>query len=239
MELPILERQTLSILKRLEYQSNITRLSDPEASEVHIHAHDLDLSSLDKVEDLEGVALYLQGEGLDFYVTFDLRNDVPHELHFQGSDEWEEIAVVKGKSIKDIEEKIKEIELKLISKKELGNSSKNKTIQKLWIEKDEDGSFLFDRSPVYIKNKESDYAVIFDVVYSLSPEGGKIEYKKIIEQCRKRGKKINKKSILRVLTGKDANLFKYVKEFKQEPMYDKSLFVAMQNGNEIEFNNKK
>ncbi|MBP6858065.1 MAG: hypothetical protein KBC11_02665 [Candidatus Pacebacteria bacterium] len=122
MGLSILEEQTLSILRRLEYQANITRLSDPDVNEVHIGAHDLDLSGLDNVEDLYRIALYLGNEGLDFKVTFDLRNDVPYELHFQGSGEWENIAVIKGKSIKDIEEKIKEIELKLISKKD----SKNK-----------------------------------------------------------------------------------------------------------------
>ena len=81
---------------------------------------------------------------------------------------------------------------------------------------------------------------MFDVVYSLKPLGGKVEYKKIIEQCKKRRlKNVGKKSVLRALTGKDANLFKYVKEIKQEPAYGISLFVAMQNGTEIEFNNKK
>lgn len=108
----------------------------------------------------------------------------------------------------------------------------------LWI-LNKEGNYYFDGNPIYIKSKDAQYTVIFDVAFSLRPQGGKIEYKEIIEQCKKRNKSVNKKSILRALTGKDANLFKYVKALKQEPGYGKSLFVTMQNGKEIEFNNKK
>ena len=115
----------------------------------------------------------------------------------------------------------------------------NKTGGKFYITKD-DARYYFDGNLVYFKSKNAQYAVMFDVVYSLKPLGGKVEYKKIIEQCKKRRlKNVGKKSVLRALTGKDANLFKYVKEIKQEPAYGISLFVAMQNGTEIEFNNKK
>lgn len=114
-----------------------------------------------------------------------------------------------------------------------------KANEECYITKNSNGDYLFEGNNVYIKNKSANYAVIFDVAYSLKPQGGKIEYKKIIEQCKKRKKKIKQKSILRALTGNDANLFKYVKGLKQEPKYGISLFVAMQDGKEIEFNNKK
>ncbi|OGK31102.1 hypothetical protein A3F29_03890 [Candidatus Roizmanbacteria bacterium RIFCSPHIGHO2_12_FULL_33_9] len=121
------------------------------------------------------------------------------------------------------------------------NSKKEERIESpvsLWISK-KDNNYYFDGNRIYIKSEDAGYAIIFDVAYSLKPQGGKIEYKKIIEQCKKRKIKITQKSILRALTGKDANLFKYVKEIRQEPKYGISLFVAMQDGKEIEFNNKK
>ena len=102
-----------------------------------------------------------------------------------------------------------------------------------------DGKYYFEGNLIYIKSKNAQYTIIFDVVYSLKPQGGKVEYKKIIEQCGKRKKVVDKKAILRALTGKDANLFKYVKDIRQEPAFGISLFVAMQDGKEIEFNNKK
>ena len=55
----------------------------------------------------------------------------------------------------------------------------------------------------------------------------------------KRGKSINKNSVLKALTGKNALVFHYIKEFRQNPSFGKALFVAMQDGKEIEFNNKK
>lgn len=121
-----------------------------------------------------------------------------------------------------------------VSKKKSSDTSDD-----CYITKNSSGDYLFEGNNVYIKSKGANYAVIFDVAYLLKPQGGKIEYKKIIEQCKKRKKKITKKSILRALTGKDASLFKYVKDLKQEPKYGISLFVAMQDGKEIEFNNKK
>jgi hypothetical protein len=109
----------------------------------------------------------------------------------------------------------------------------------LWITKNDDGNYIFEGNPVYIKSKDAQYAIIFDVAYSIKPNGGKIEYKKIIDLCKKRGKNITPKSILKALTGKNALVFHYIKEFKQEPSFGKALFVAMQDGKEIEFNNKK
>lgn len=108
-----------------------------------------------------------------------------------------------------------------------------------WIFKDPELGYVFDGNPFYIRNKTAQYFIIFDVLYSLKPRGGKIKYQTIIDECKKRGKKINQKSILNALTGNSADLFKYIKDIKQKPTYGLSLFVAMQDGNEIEFNNKK
>jgi hypothetical protein len=108
-----------------------------------------------------------------------------------------------------------------------------------WVFKDPELGYVFDGNPFYIRNKTAQYFIIFDVLYSLKPRGGKIKYQTIIDECKKRGKKINQKSILNALTGNSADLFKYIKDIKQKPAYGVSLFVAMQDGNEIEFNNKK
>lgn len=101
------------------------------------------------------------------------------------------------------------------------------------------GGYFFEGNVVYIRNKKAQYIVIFDVVYSLVPNGGKFEYKTVIDICKKRKVKIDKKSIFRALSGKDALLFKYVKEFEQEPSFGIKLFVPMQDGKHMEFNNKK
>jgi hypothetical protein len=140
-----------------------------------------------------------------------------------------------------IQQTTQKVEITSMPKLELSTTlekSPSETIE-CYIRKNSNGDYLFENNNVYIKNKDANYAVIFDAVYSLKEQGGKIEYKKIIELCKKRKVKITKKSILRALTGKDANLFKYVKGIKQEPKYGISLFVAMQDGKEIEFNNKK
>jgi hypothetical protein len=144
----------------------------------------------------------------------------------------------KGFKLKMIEDKFNETFNKF--KEKYGEDNNSKDLEpKLYITK-RDQNYYFENNLIYIKNKKAQYVIVFDVVYSLKPNGGKIEYEKIITQCKKRDlKNVNKKSILRALTGNDASFFKYIKDIKQEPAYNVSLFVAMQNGKEIEFNNKK
>ena len=123
---------------------------------------------------------------------------------------------------------------------ELQEIIKKVAVPSFWVTKDNNGNYFFDGKRIYIKNKDADYAIIFDIIYSLIPLGGKIEYKKILEQCKKEKlKNVNKKSILRALTGKSANLFRYVEELKQKLPFGANLFVAMHNGKEIEFCNQK
>lgn len=113
------------------------------------------------------------------------------------------------------------------------------TATMVWVSKDRSGKYNFDGNPVYIKNKDAQYAVIFDIAYDLKPLGGKIKYQEIIDGCLKRGKRVTKISIQRALTGNDANFFKYVTSIRRVLQYGIPLFSAMGNGKEIEFNNKK
>lgn len=120
-----------------------------------------------------------------------------------------------------------------ITKKNLDN--------KYWITKNEEGEYLFNESLVDIKNHKAQYVKIFDVTYSLKPEGGQITYSNIIDGCKKRGLTITKKSIQGALTakGSNANFFRYVKDIKQAPSHGVNLFRAQNDGKHLEFNNKK
>jgi hypothetical protein len=139
--LPIIEEMALRVLRGLEYLMYSKIPTGKNKNEISISAGDMKRFALKEITDLYTVAIYLQEKGLDFYVTFDLRNDVPHELHFQGSDDWEEIAVIKGESIEIIDAKIKEliykINLKTSSKKEsMSNVNTGQSIKQLHLLED-------------------------------------------------------------------------------------------------------
>lgn len=137
----------------------------------------------------------------------------------------------------EVDELLKGLDKKFNSRIE---ELKKVAVLSLWVTKDSNGDYCFDGKRIYIKSKDADYAIIFDIIYFLTPLGGKMEYKKILEECKKRKlQNVNRKSILRALTGKKANLFRYVKDLKQELPFGTNLFVAMQNGKEIEFCNQK
>lgn len=138
-------------------------------------------------------------------------------------------------------EKIQKSKTPIINKKTYSNIENNKDKKidnNFYITKEED-DYYFEGNLLYFKNKTTIYSTVFDVIYNLKPKGGLVSYIDIITQCKKRKIKVDKKSIQRALTGKDATLFRFIKNLKQKPRYNKSLFVAMQNGKEIEFNNKK
>ncbi len=83
-----------------------------------------------------------------------------------------------------------------------------------WVRKNEIGDYLFDGNFVDIKNKESNYVKIFDVVFSLRPNGGDIPYEEIISEGKKRKLKLTKINILRALSGNHSNFFRYVNHIK-------------------------
>jgi hypothetical protein len=109
-----------------------------------------------------------------------------------------------------------------------------------WITKDsKSGSYFFDGKKVLIKNKMSDYARIFDAVFSLTPQGGEVSYEAIIKQCNARHFSTNRKAIQKALTGKDANFFRYVKDVPSCVEYGTLLFFAKSNGSALDFKNKR
>ena len=119
--LTIIEKMALPVLEALEYYVYSNEPTGPKRNQVVIRADMISLFKVSKVTDLYTVAMYLRENGLDFNITFDLKNDVPHELYFQGSDDWEEVAVLNGENIEAIDAKIKELINNLNSKALLKN----------------------------------------------------------------------------------------------------------------------
>jgi hypothetical protein len=108
-----------------------------------------------------------------------------------------------------------------------------------WIIKDrKTGDYFYDGNKVSIRSKDSQYAKIFDAVFSLVPQGGEVSYENIIKQCDARRLKIDKKAIQKALTGKDANFFRYVKTIPLQVGYGEVVFQAKNNGTGLIFNNK-
>lgn len=108
-----LEKQALILLPQLEYCSNVVKLSDPDSKKpLVITFGDIGVSSIRKLDDLYGIALYLRERGLNFSITYDFKHYQPHEDVHYGWAETEdevEIGIVKGESIGAIDAKIHEI----------------------------------------------------------------------------------------------------------------------------------
>ena len=121
--LSLIEQQVLAILFQLEYYCDTTTsLPDPKNKNTFVVTFgDIDFSSLRKITDLYSVATYLTDKGLDFSITHDLVNDIPITGAYLDSDHPSEDSVqlgtIKGKSIKAIEEKIKQFISELNIKK--------------------------------------------------------------------------------------------------------------------------
>lgn len=110
----------------------------------------------------------------------------------------------------------------------------------LWITKSNNGDYLFDGSLVYIKNKESQYVKVLDSIVALKPNGGEISYQELIRECKSRGlSRINKKKILRSVSGDSAILFKNLKDIKRTPSFGIPIIEASQKGDSLKFNNTK
>lgn len=117
-----------------------------------------------------------------------------------------------------------------------GGVKKPSVSDRCWVTKSKDGTYRFEENIMHITNKDADYAKIFDVVFSLIPQGGEVAYDSIVTACQTRGLKTDKKAVQRALTGKDANFFRYV-EIAQRPKYGIPLFEATPNGKKLKFNN--
>lgn len=235
-KLTVLEEKVLEILRQLEYKCESLKADwKNKDKKLPVYASDLNFSALGKADDLYAVAQYLQKSGLDFSVIFDLINESPYSDEYisleNPNGELTEVAVIKG-TTDSILKKIKELIQVL---------SPDSTIdQEFWITKDEKGNYFFDNEPLIFKNDDTQYQVIFDIVFTLRPRGGRIKYKEIINQCNLRGKKnITQTKILRALSGKEAILFKIIKNLKQKVTFGKNLFDPIRGKGEIEFNNRK
>ena len=135
---------------------------------------------------------------------------------------------------------VNEVKIKLKHIRDIAsNDEKDFSNKESWITKNNNGDYFFKGSLVDIRSKDAEYVIIFDVVFSLKPNGGQVSYKEIIEGCKKRKLKSDKKSILRALSGANANFFRYVKGIEQSPSHGIELFRADQKGRYLEFNNSK
>lgn len=108
-----------------------------------------------------------------------------------------------------------------------------------WISRDGPESFLYNERKVFVKNRQAQYARIFDVVFDLVPQGGGITYKKIIEQCKVHGLRTTRRAIQKALSGKSADLYRYVKDIPARAPDGVPFFVAQKNGKTLVFNNRR
>lgn len=189
----------------------------------------------------------------DIYLSFKkLESDKIIKFKYIFKDKFIESGVLKedqkGFLISDIqnlyslEDKIffettKEFDKHFQKDKEFKQSEKNESSH--WITKDKDGYF-FDNKLLIIKNPTANYFIIFDAVYHLAKNGGKVEYEKIIECCKKRNlPKTTRKKIQKALTGESADFFKHIKGVDRILSGGINLFEANPNGNFLTFNNKR
>lgn len=111
--LTLLEQEALGILKQLERCCEVIELHNPEyVSEkkfLEVNFGDLDFSVLKKGENIHDIEKYLQKNGVNFSITFDLINEFPDMyIDREHPDEsFIELGVIRGENIQDIKEKIK------------------------------------------------------------------------------------------------------------------------------------
>lgn len=115
--LTILEKETLEVLEQLEYRCEQFELYNEDAfgGEIEVMISDVERGSLKKIEDLYDIAKYLQKNGLDFSLTFDLENDSP-DWHIDSNHptfDFIQLGIIKGKDVKTIKESIAKLKMKL------------------------------------------------------------------------------------------------------------------------------
>ena len=122
----------------------------------------------------------------------------------------------------------------------LTNTQQSKITVKTFITRDDDGTFFFDEKPLYIKNTSFQYFRIFEVAFSLMPNGGEIEYQAICTAYKRRyAKAIKKEKVLRALSGSSARLFSAIPDLPAFTSDNTPLFQTTGNGRTIKFNNSK
>ena len=111
--LSILERESLEILKQLERCCQIANLNNPEKIKeekfLFISFNDIDFTVLKKGEHIHDVEKYLKGNGVNFYITFDLENEIP-DMYLDKehpTNDFIQFGIVKGENIQIIETSIK------------------------------------------------------------------------------------------------------------------------------------
>ncbi|MBU1557872.1 hypothetical protein KKC45_02830 [Patescibacteria group bacterium] len=138
--LTILEKEVLEILKQLEYCCEAFILYNKNSKDkfIPVMFADINLKVLQKGEHIHDVEKYLQNNGVNFSITFDLENDVL-DMYFDKEhpdERFIEFGEIKGKSLSDIKKSIQLLYFKLDI-----NKSKN-----IWLDE---------------KGINSDYGVIF------------------------------------------------------------------------------
>lgn len=128
--LTILEKESLEILRQLE---RCCQVSNPEYVKkekcVYVMYTDLKLEGLENPQRTQEVVSYLQQNGVDFVITFDLINDIP-EMYIDNehpSYEYIVLGRINGENIEKIKLSVQSLIQKL--------STDKKKKQKIWLDK--------------------------------------------------------------------------------------------------------
>lgn len=153
--LTLLEQEALEILKQLEYRCESIELHNPEYVKekkiLEITFGDLNLSVLKKGENIYDIAKYLQKNGLDFSITFDLINKFP-DMYIDDkhpTDDFIQLGIIKGENIQVIKTRIRGLIDNLSHKKPIKPELKIKHNINL-------GQLIFNDDVVPFEGKQKD-----------------------------------------------------------------------------------
>ena len=128
--LTLFQYETIKILKQLEYCCERFEVYNPgdklEDNFLWISFDDIDLTVLKKSEHIKDIEQYLQKNGVDFHITFDLENEFPDMYidHEHPNYDFIQLGQVNGESIQDIKTRIEKLIFK-INPEEKINKSEN------------------------------------------------------------------------------------------------------------------
>lgn len=110
--LSIFKKEVLKILRQLERCCDVIEQYNKDGGgPFEIMISDIDPRFLKRTVDLYDIAKSLQNKGLDFFITFDLENDIP-EMYFDREhpdERFIQLGIIKGESIQGVKIKIKEL----------------------------------------------------------------------------------------------------------------------------------